>query len=48
MKSAKHSKATANIVEFALGAQVLATQNLDVDMDVTNGAREEIVSEVAS
>jgi hypothetical protein len=46
MKSAKRSKATANIVEFATGAQVLVTQNLDVDIDVTNGVRGEIVGVV--
>lgn len=28
---------------FAIGAKVLVTQNLDVDLDVTNGARGEIV-----
>ena len=30
-------------VRFAIGAKVLVTQNIDVDIDVTNGARGEIV-----
>ena len=30
-------------VRFAIGAKVLVTQNLDVDLDITNGARGEIV-----
>jgi hypothetical protein len=43
IKTSKRSKILPSNVEFAVGAQVLVTQNLDVDIDVTNGARGEVV-----
>jgi len=36
-------KELPNVVEIAIGAKVLVTQNIDTDLDVTNGARGEIV-----
>jgi hypothetical protein len=46
MKGAKRAKGGEDVVEFAIGAQVLVTQNIDVDIDVTNGARGEVVGVV--
>jgi hypothetical protein len=39
----RHQKDLPDEISFAIGARVLVTQNIDVDLDVTNGVSGEIV-----